>query len=719
MLAVLVLASLAAPRPASWVLVVGLDVVLVWAAVRGAPGGGPALAAGLAMPGLLVVAPLTSHLPGPRRAVVPASVQPAALIALQVGFAVVVARVAASSDTIAGATAIAVAALVVLVVADSPRRRVPVVVKRAIDIVVAGTLLVVTAPLIAAIAVVVRIVDGPPVLFRQARSGRGGRPFELVKFRTMRPARADEAGPQHDAERLTRVGRFLRVDEPRRAADARPRRARRDGARRAAAAAGELPPPVQRQQARRLEVRPGITGWAQVHGRNTTAWDERLALDVWYVDHASLALDARILARTVGMVLRGDGIDHAPGRHDDRVPGARASPRSWLPVRPLRVAHLTTVDMSLALLLGAQLDAVVAAGGEAIGISAPGRFVAEIERRGVRHVPLAASTRGWSPWSDLRAARELWRILRRERPTVLHTHNPKPGLYGRVDRSPRRRADRRQHRPRPVRDARRSAGPSCGRVRAGGVRLALVRRRAGPERRGRRADAAAPPRRRHASCATSATASTSSGSVPRRSAPSERAELRTSWGVDDEAIVVGTVGRLVAEKGYHELFRAVADLGPGIRLVVVGGPDAERPDALDPSVLERATAAGVVLLGHRDDVDRLLGGFDLFVLASATVRASRGRRWKPPRQACRSWPPTSAAAVRSSTTGRPDCSCPVADPAALRTAISALAASPERRRAMGAAARAKAEREFDERDVVRQVMDAYAWAAEQRGITLV
>ena len=101
----------------SWVLVAGLNVVLVWAAVRGAPAGGPALAAGLAMPGLLVVAPLTSHLLGPRRALVPVSVQPAVLVALQAGFAVVVARNAASRDTIAGATTLAAGSLVVLVVA--------------------------------------------------------------------------------------------------------------------------------------------------------------------------------------------------------------------------------------------------------------------------------------------------------------------------------------------------------------------------------------------------------------------------------------------------------------------------------------------------------------------------------------------------------------------------------------------------------------------------
>ena len=113
-LAAVFLASLAAPGPASWVLVVGLDVVLVWTAVRGAPDGGPALLAGLAMPGLLVVAPVTSHLPGPRRPIVPASMQPAALIGLQAGFTVAIARTAARADTIAVASTIVALGLVVL-----------------------------------------------------------------------------------------------------------------------------------------------------------------------------------------------------------------------------------------------------------------------------------------------------------------------------------------------------------------------------------------------------------------------------------------------------------------------------------------------------------------------------------------------------------------------------------------------------------------------------
>ncbi len=96
------------------------------------------------------------------------------------------------------------------------------------------------------------------------------------------------------------------------------------------------------------------------------------------------------------------------------------------------VAHLTTVDLSLRYLLGAQLDGARERGDEVIGISAAGPHVPWLEERGVRHVALASSTRGWGLKADLRAAAELWRVLRRERPDVLHTHNPKPGIYGRI-----------------------------------------------------------------------------------------------------------------------------------------------------------------------------------------------------------------------------------------------------------------------------------------------
>src|SRR5262249_51339975 len=99
---------------------------------------------------------------------------------------------------------------------------------------------------------------------------------------------------------------------------------------------------------------------------------------------------------------------------------------------PVTVAHLTTVDMSLRFLVLAQLRAVRDRGGRAIGISAPGPWVPELEAEGIEHFPLHSSTRSMSPTADVRAARELWTVLRREGVDVLHTHNPKPGLYGRV-----------------------------------------------------------------------------------------------------------------------------------------------------------------------------------------------------------------------------------------------------------------------------------------------
>ena len=185
--------------------------------------------------------------------------------------------------------------------------------KRLIDLVVGGLALLASAPFMAVAAALTRVLDGPPVLFRQARSGRGGRPFTMVKFRTMRPPRRGEEGPEHDDDRITSVGRVLRSTS----LDELPTLVH--VVRGQMSLVGPRPLPVaylhryDDTQARRLEVRPGITGWAQVNGRNTTSWAERLAMDVWYVDHASLALDLRILVRTVGVVLRRSGIDHGLG----------------------------------------------------------------------------------------------------------------------------------------------------------------------------------------------------------------------------------------------------------------------------------------------------------------------------------------------------------------------------------------------------------------------
>jgi lipopolysaccharide/colanic/teichoic acid biosynthesis glycosyltransferase len=180
--------------------------------------------------------------------------------------------------------------------------------KRAIDICGSAAGLVLLSPLIVITAAIVAARLGRPVLFRQVRAGYRGEPFEVFKFRTMTDARDAEGRPLPDDKRLTRLGRFLR-----------------------AASLDELPqlwnvlrgdmslvgprplhmkylPMYSPEQARRHDVKPGITGWAQVNGRNALGWQEKFRLDVWYVDHQSIALDIKIIFLTVLSVVRRHGI---------------------------------------------------------------------------------------------------------------------------------------------------------------------------------------------------------------------------------------------------------------------------------------------------------------------------------------------------------------------------------------------------------------------------
>jgi lipopolysaccharide/colanic/teichoic acid biosynthesis glycosyltransferase len=184
--------------------------------------------------------------------------------------------------------------------------------KRVLDALVAAAILIVTSPIMLAVAVAIATTMGRPVLFRQARPGRGGELFELVKFRTMRPlATAVDTGAgaaSSDAERLTPLGRWLRAMS----LDELPTLwnvVRGDmslvGPRPLLVAYLDL---YTQEQARRHEVRPGVTGLAQVRGRNSLSWEEKFAYDTRYVDQRSLRLDLRILAETVGAVLRREGI---------------------------------------------------------------------------------------------------------------------------------------------------------------------------------------------------------------------------------------------------------------------------------------------------------------------------------------------------------------------------------------------------------------------------
>jgi len=184
-------------------------------------------------------------------------------------------------------------------------------VKRVFDLVAASLALLMLALPLLALAWLIRRKLGSPVLFRQVRPGLQGRPFTMVKFRTMTDERGPDGALLPDAQRLTPFGRFLRassLDELPELLNVLKGEMSLVGPR---PLLMEYLPLYTFEQARRHEVRPGITGWAQVNGRNAISWADKFALDVWYVDHRSLWLDVRILWLTVRKVLVRDGISAA------------------------------------------------------------------------------------------------------------------------------------------------------------------------------------------------------------------------------------------------------------------------------------------------------------------------------------------------------------------------------------------------------------------------
>jgi sugar transferase EpsL len=176
--------------------------------------------------------------------------------------------------------------------------------KRSFDLLVSFLLLVASLPVAAAVAAAIRWTMGRPVLFHQPRGGRDGQPFVLWKFRTMRERGGGEHEYASDGDRLTKLGHVLRSSS----LDELPNLV--NVLRGDMSLVGPRPLPVayldrySPEQARRNDVRPGITGWAQVNGRNSLSWEEKFDLDVWYVDHRSFALDLRILWQTVHRVAR-------------------------------------------------------------------------------------------------------------------------------------------------------------------------------------------------------------------------------------------------------------------------------------------------------------------------------------------------------------------------------------------------------------------------------
>ena len=371
----------------------------------------------------------------------------------------------------------------------------------------------------------------------------------------------------------------------------------------------------------------------------------------------------------------------------------------------VKVAHLTTVDLSLRYLVFPQLLAVKDAGGEAFGISAPGPWVAELEAAGIRHIPLHASTRGMNLLADLKAAKELWAILRRERFDVLHTHNPKPGIYGRI-------LGRLAGVPVVINTVhglyataddkwlKRALVYSIEAVAARFSHAELMQSREDFEFSTRWR--ISPPGR---------TSLLGNGIDltrfdPGRFTAADRASIRNELGVHDETVLVGMVGRLVAEKGYLELFEAARRLGEGFLVVCIGPADPDKSDDLTPRDLEKAEESGVRFLGMRTDIDRLYSAMDLFVLPSHREGFPRAAM-----EAAAMGLPVIATDIRGCrevvADGENGLLVPVGDVTALTSAIQRLGSDAGLRRAMGQAAVSRAGHFFDERKVVDRVVEAY------------
>ncbi|MCG6121918.1 MAG: sugar transferase [Microvirga sp.] len=194
--------------------------------------------------------------------------------------------------------------------------------KRAFDLALSLAALLALSPALLLLAALVRVKLGSPVLFRQARPGLHGAIFTMLKFRTMTDARDAQGRPLPDAERLTPFGRWLRstsLDELPELINVLRGEMSLVGPR---PLLPEYLPLYTPEQARRHDVRPGITGWAQVNGRNALSWEEKFALDLWYVDNRSFRLDLRILALTALKVARREGVTSEGSATADRFRGS-------------------------------------------------------------------------------------------------------------------------------------------------------------------------------------------------------------------------------------------------------------------------------------------------------------------------------------------------------------------------------------------------------------
>lgn len=381
----------------------------------------------------------------------------------------------------------------------------------------------------------------------------------------------------------------------------------------------------------------------------------------------------------------------------------------------LRIAHVASIDLSFRVLLLTQLRCLIEAGYEVTAISAPGPWVGHLESAGIRHVPWLGVTRSWDVQADAKAFFELWRIIRRGGFDLVHTHNAKPGVMGRV-------AARFSGVPCVVNtvhgfDARpddrlmkRSVYMGLEGLAARFSHLELFQSNEDLVR-ATRSRVTVPSRAAHLG----------NGIALDRFDPSsisgERLRvLRAELGLPEGALIVGTVGRLVADKGYRELLEAarrVCQARDDVHFLVIGDSDPVKSDALNAEEIDRARSY-CVFTGWREDMPDLLALMDVFVLAS----------WREgmPRAAMEA----AAMARPMVLTDIPGCReiarhgdqalfVSPRSPDALVDAISTLVDDPGLRAALGARARATALRRFDESAVAEKILDHYAQLFQKSG----
>lgn len=379
-----------------------------------------------------------------------------------------------------------------------------------------------------------------------------------------------------------------------------------------------------------------------------------------------------------------------------------------------KVIHVTTTDISLDLLIGRHLAGLAEAGYEVVGCSAPGPHIAALDRMGIRHIPLRHATRSMDPTADVRALAELVGVFRSERPDIVHTHNPKPGVYGRIAARLARvpivvntvhglyaQPDDRLLRRVAVYSAERVASTCSDAELVQNIEdIATLERLRIPRRKlhllGNGVD-------------LGRFVPDPSGAV--------RARIRAEFGLADDEIAVLVVGRLVWEKGYREVFEAAAhtkDSGAKIRWIVVGPLEAGKADGVTEADLNTARENGVTFAGYRSDVEDLYQAADVYVLASYREGFPRSAM-----EAAACGLPIVATDIRGCRQvvddGATGYLVPVRSADRLAAAVERLATDANLRRTMSAAALAKARDSFDDRSQIELTISIYQrLAARQR-----